>query len=74
MARPRTRSTHRDRPLSLGAIHWIVHDRLGVSLSRPLLHRVYDTARGNPFLPWNSSARSPPKTRHHGKSCHSPNL
>jgi DNA-binding CsgD family transcriptional regulator len=37
-------------PLSLGAIHRLVHERLGLSLSRPLLHRVYETAGGNPFF------------------------
>lgn len=36
-------------PLSLGALHRLLGDRLGVSLPRPLLVRVATTAGGNPF-------------------------
>lgn len=35
--------------LSLAAIHELLKDRLGRSLPRPLLLRVHDGARGNPF-------------------------
>ena len=37
-------------PLSLGAIHLILRSRLGLSLSRPSLRRLYETAGGNPFF------------------------
>jgi DNA-binding CsgD family transcriptional regulator len=37
-------------PLSLGAIHFLLRARLGSSVSRPLLQRIYDTAGGNPFF------------------------
>jgi DNA-binding CsgD family transcriptional regulator len=36
-------------PLSAGAIARVLHDQVGVSMSRPLLRRVYDTSAGNPF-------------------------
>jgi predicted ATPase len=36
-------------PLSLGATHELLKQRLGRSLPRPLLVRVHDAARGNPF-------------------------
>ena len=36
-------------PLSLGAIHLLVSERLGIGLSRPVLRRVHDLSRGNPF-------------------------
>jgi DNA-binding CsgD family transcriptional regulator/predicted negative regulator of RcsB-dependent stress response len=37
-------------PLSVGALGRILHDRLGVALPRPTLHRVVDAAGGNPFF------------------------
>jgi DNA-binding CsgD family transcriptional regulator len=37
-------------PLSFGATHRIVHDRLGVGLSRPVLRRLHEAAGGNPFF------------------------
>ena len=37
-------------PLSLGAVHRLLHDRLGVVLGRPMLRRVHETAGGNPFF------------------------
>ena len=37
-------------PLSLGATHRIVHDRLGTSLPWPMLRRLHDVAGGNPFF------------------------
>ena len=36
-------------PLSLGAVHELLKERLGRSLPRPQLVRVYSAARGNPF-------------------------
>ena len=36
-------------PLSVGALHRVIRDRLGLSLRRPMLMRVHDTSRGNPF-------------------------
>lgn len=37
-------------PLSLGATHRIVHDRLGTSLPWPMLRHLHDVAGGNPFF------------------------
>jgi DNA-binding CsgD family transcriptional regulator len=36
-------------PISIGALHRLLHARTGVSLPRPLLSRVHRTAGGNPF-------------------------
>jgi DNA-binding CsgD family transcriptional regulator len=36
-------------PLSLAAVHELLKARLGQSLPRPLLVRVYESAQGNPF-------------------------
>lgn len=36
--------------LSMGALHAVVVDRLGMVLSRPRLRRVHELSRGNPFL------------------------
>lgn len=36
--------------LSLGAIHRILHVRLGLALARPVLNRLNDTVRGNPYF------------------------
>ncbi|MFY9578835.1 MAG: AAA family ATPase [Gaiellaceae bacterium] len=36
-------------PLSLGATHRLLRERLGVSFPRPLLIRLHDTSGGNPF-------------------------
>lgn len=36
-------------PLSLGATHALVFERLGAALPRPLLRRLHDLSRGNPF-------------------------
>lgn len=36
--------------LSQAAIHQVLKDRLGRSLPRPLLVRLYETCRGNPFF------------------------
>src|SRR5215831_17529588 len=36
--------------LSLGALHSLIHERVGLSLSRPLLRRVEQASGGNPFF------------------------
>jgi len=36
-------------PLSVGALHTAVSQRLGRSLSRPQMSRIYDVSAGNPF-------------------------
>jgi DNA-binding CsgD family transcriptional regulator len=36
--------------LSLGALHSLVHERVGLSLSRPLLRRVEQASGGNPLF------------------------
>ncbi len=36
--------------LSLGALHSLVHERVGLSLSRPLLRRVEQASAGNPLF------------------------
>jgi DNA-binding CsgD family transcriptional regulator/DNA polymerase III delta prime subunit len=36
-------------PLSLGAVHRLLADRLGVSFPRPTLRRVHELSGGNPF-------------------------
>lgn len=42
-------SSLRVGPLTLGATHRLVRERLDVTLSRPVLRRVHETAGGNPF-------------------------
>lgn len=37
-------------PLSLGALHRLIHERLGAPLPRPLLRRIHDVSGGNPFF------------------------
>jgi DNA-binding CsgD family transcriptional regulator len=37
-------------PLSLGALHRLLHDRLGEPVPRPLLRRIHDVSGGNPFF------------------------
>ena len=36
-------------PLTAGALHRLLRDRLGVTLTRPALHRVHEASGGNPF-------------------------
>lgn len=36
-------------PLSVGAVHALVSHRMGRSLSRPQMSRIYDVSGGNPF-------------------------
>jgi len=38
------------RPLGVGTLHRVLRDRLGVTLSRPLLSRLAREAGGNPLL------------------------
>ncbi len=42
-------SSLRVGPLTLGATHRLLRERLGITLSRPVLQRVHQTAGGNPF-------------------------
>ncbi|GIW20006.1 MAG: transcriptional regulator [Chloroflexota bacterium] len=51
-----TELLHRERvsrlrlgPLSLGALHFLILDRLGSTLSRPVLRRLHELSGGNPF-------------------------
>jgi DNA-binding CsgD family transcriptional regulator len=37
-------------PLGFVALNTLLHERLGVVLSRPLLHRIHELSRGNPFF------------------------
>jgi DNA-binding CsgD family transcriptional regulator len=37
-------------PLSMGALHRLLRDRLGTTLARPALRRVHETSGGNPFF------------------------
>jgi DNA-binding NarL/FixJ family response regulator len=36
-------------PLSTGALHRVLRDRFGVTLTRPVLRRVHEASGGNPF-------------------------
>jgi len=36
--------------LSVGALHHLVHTRLGLTLARPMLQRLHETSGGNPFF------------------------
>jgi len=36
-------------PLSMGALHRLLRDRLGASLARPALHKVHEASGGNPL-------------------------
>jgi hypothetical protein len=36
-------------PMSIGALHAVISDRLGQSFSRPVMVRIEETSRGNPF-------------------------
>jgi DNA-binding CsgD family transcriptional regulator len=37
-------------PLTLGALHRLLHQRLGLAVPRPTLRRIHDAAGGNPFF------------------------
>jgi DNA-binding CsgD family transcriptional regulator len=38
------------RPLSIGALHRLLHERLGLDLTRPELGRMQEATAGNPFF------------------------
>jgi DNA-binding CsgD family transcriptional regulator len=40
----------RVEPLSLGALHRLLHERLGRPLPRPVLRRIHEVSGGNPFF------------------------
>ena len=48
--RPETLSRVRMRPLSLGAVHALVAARLGHTLPRPTITRIYEISGGNPLF------------------------
>jgi DNA-binding CsgD family transcriptional regulator len=45
-------------PLSLGALHRLLHERLGEPVPRPLLRRIHDVSGGNPFFALELAAAS----------------
>ena len=47
--RPERLHRLRVRPLSMGAVHTVLCDRLGRSFSRPTIRRIHDISGGNPF-------------------------
>lgn len=49
LTRPEAVTRIRLRPLSLGALHRIITERIGVSLSRPALTRITEVSGGNPL-------------------------
>jgi DNA-binding CsgD family transcriptional regulator len=50
-ALPRARVQRVDvGPLSVGALHWLLRDRLGISFARQTLLRVREQSGGNPFF------------------------
>ena len=38
------------QPLSLGALHRLIHERLGAPVPRSVLRRIHDVSGGNPFF------------------------
>lgn len=48
--RPETLTRVRMRPLSLGAVHALVAARLGHTLPRPTITRIYEISGGNPLF------------------------
>jgi DNA-binding CsgD family transcriptional regulator len=49
LAKPDAIERLRLEPLSLGALHAVISERLGRSLPRPTMVRIYEISRGNPF-------------------------
>ena len=49
LRRPERLHRLRVRPLSMGALHTVLCDRLGRSFSRPKMRRIHDISGGNPF-------------------------
>jgi DNA-binding CsgD family transcriptional regulator len=37
-------------PMSMGAVHRLIHERLDVAFSRPALRRIHELSGGNPFF------------------------
>ena len=37
-------------PMTMGALHRLIHQRLDVAFSRPALHRIHELSGGNPFF------------------------
>ena len=37
-------------PMTMGALHRLIHERLDVAFSRPALHRIHELSGGNPFF------------------------
>ena len=49
-------------PLSIGAVHRLLHARLGLVLTRPALRRVHEASRGNPFYALELGRGAQPET------------
>jgi DNA-binding CsgD family transcriptional regulator len=49
-------------PLSMGALHRLLHDRLGLILTRPALRRVHAASGGNPFYALELGRATEPAT------------
>jgi TolA-binding protein len=49
LRRPDSVQRIRVRPLSLGAMHTVLSERLGRSFSRPKMRRIHEVSAGNPF-------------------------
>jgi hypothetical protein len=59
-ARRRRRPVARPgRPLSVGALHRLLHDRLGRPFARQTLLRIHETSGGNPFFALEQPGLSP---------------
>ena len=50
------------RPLSLGAVHRLLHARLDLVLTRPALRRVHEASGGNPFYALELGRAAEPAT------------
>ena len=49
-------------PLSMGAVHRLLHARLGLVLTRPALRRVHEASGGNPFYALELGRAAEPAT------------
>jgi DNA-binding CsgD family transcriptional regulator len=49
-------------PMSIGAVHRLLHARLGLVLPRPALRRVHEASRGNPFYALELGRGAQPET------------
>ena len=52
----------RVQPLSMGAVHRLLHARLGLVLTRPALRRVHEASAGNPFYALELGRAAEPAT------------